>query len=529
MQDCSQRPPNQGAGGSAAGTGGAMAIRLRAGAIAATPARPARIRSAYRELTAVGGAHGARPWLAPLDRTQHRVDPFALPPDELSALSVEQALRQRLDVRNRRVLPALQGFLVPFFFGALISAFVDFKGNGWPLAAAGLVVTIGSLVALRRLLPLAGPGETTATLRAPALAERFGELLQGLLMLEYLFGVGWIASIGGRPALIFMAAPALLMFRLVASELVLLHALCVVAGGVVWWATHADDALSAIVGATLVHLAAGGFGLLLTRRFRRRFLEQWRRQVGAVREQLRVRDELALARQVQLSMLPAAVPRLPRLDVAAACLPAYEVGGDYYDFFTAEDGLAVVVADVAGHGVASGLVLASVRSGLTLLMEEPDHQLGPTMVRLDRLVQRTARRMLVTLAIARFDDAGEKVTVATAGHPPVLVRRRSGEVEEVATPSPPLGTRLPAATAARDVPFGDGDCCLLYTDGLVEAPNAAGEAYGAARLAAVLAGQSPADGAQAICDGVLADLAAHRGAAAQQDDVTLVVVVGRAE
>ena len=65
----------------------------------------------------------------------------------------------------------------------------------------------------------------------------------------------------------------------------------------------------------------------------------------------------------------------------------------------------MVVADVAGHGVASGLVLAAVRSGLTLLMEEPDHELGPTMVRLDRLVQRSARRMLVTLAVARFDTA----------------------------------------------------------------------------------------------------------------------------
>ena len=88
-----------------------------------------------------------------------------------------------------------------------------------------------------------------------------------------------------------------------------------------------------------LHLAFGTFGLLGTRRFRRRFFDQWRRQVGAAREQLRVRDELALARQVQLSMLPAAVPQLPRLDLAAACLPATEVGGDYYDFFEAEDGL----------------------------------------------------------------------------------------------------------------------------------------------------------------------------------------------
>jgi hypothetical protein len=443
-------------------------------------------------------------------------------------LSAEQALRRLLDMVNRRVLPVLLWALAFFFFIALIASFGDYAGRGWPLALAGLLISAGCLLALRRLLPLGSLGGPAPPPRAPALAERFGQLLQGVLVLAYLLGAGWMASIGGRPVLLFVAAPVLLLFRLVAGELLLLHGLMLVAGGVLWWLAQPADALPAFVGAVPLHLICGGLGWLLTRRFRRRFHALWQRQVSAVREQLRVRDELALARQVQLSMLPAAVPRLPRLDVAAACLPAYEVGGDYYDFFTAEDGLAVVVADVAGHGVASGLVLASVRSGLTLLMEEPDHQIGPTMVRLDRLVQRTARRMLVTLAVARFDDVAEKVTVATAGHPPVLVRRGSGAVEEVATPSPPLGTRLPAATEARDVPFGDGDCCLLYTDGLVEAPNAAGDAYGAARLAAVLAAQSPADGAQAICDGVLADLAAHRGAAAQQDDVTVVVVVGRA-
>lgn len=455
------------------------------------------------------------------------MDPFALPPDQQAALTVEQALRRRLDARNRRVLPFVQGFLIPFFFAALISAFDDYKGHGWPLAAAGLAITIASLFALRLLLPMARPGEPAPRPRAPALAERFGELLQGVLLLEYLLGVGWLAAIGGRPVLIFMAAPALLLFRLVLGELILLHALCFIAGGVLWWSTHAENALTAVPIALGLHLTFGFFGWLGTRRFRRRFLDQWRRQVGAAREQLRVRDELQLARQVQLSMLPAAVPQLPRLDLAAACLPATEVGGDYYDFFEADDGLAVVVADVAGHGVASGLVLAAVRSGLTLLMEEPDHQLGPTMVRLDRLVRRSARRMLVTLAVARFDTAAGSVTVATAGHPPLLVRRADGTVGEVGTPAPPLGTRLPATTTAVEVPFAAGDCCLLYTDGLEEAPNAADESYGAARLAAVLAAQTSEHGAQAICDAVLADLAAHRDGAAQQDDVTLVVVVGR--
>ena len=433
-------------------------------------------------------------------------------------------------MRNRRVLPTVLSVVAFFFFIALTVSLDEQEGAGWPLAALGLLSSLGGLLALRRLLPLAGVVAPRAPARASPLAERFGELLQAVLVLGYLLAVAWMASIGGRPVLLFVVAPLLLLFRLVAGELLLLHGLTLVIGGVLWWLTQPAELGPALLGAVPLHACCAGLGFLLTRRFRRRFEEQWRRQVSATREQLRVRDELALARTVQLSMLPAALPELPWLDVAAACLPATEVGGDYYDFFTAEDGLAVVVADVAGHGVASGLVLASVRSGLALLMEEPDHQLGPTMLRLDRLVQRTSHRMLVTLAVARFARGSANVAVATAGHPPVLVRRAGGSVEEVATPSPPLGTRLQATAAAVEVPLAAGDCCLLYTDGLVESPNAAGEAYGSGRLQALLAthGTDGADGgARALCDALLADVARHRGEAAQQDDVTLVAVVRR--
>ncbi len=442
-------------------------------------------------------------------------------------MSAEQAVRRMLDMVNRRVLPVVLWVLAFFFLIALIASFADYGGRGWPLALAGLLAAAGCPLALRRLLPLGSTTVPAPPPRAPALAERFGELLQGVLVLCYLLAVAWMASIGGRPVLLFIAAPVLLLFRLVASELLLLHGLMLVAGGVLWWLVQPAEVLPAFAGAVPAHLICAGLGWLLARRFRRRFSALWHRQLSAVREQLRLRDELALARQVQLSMLPASLPQLPWLDVAASCLPANEVGGDYYDFFAAEDGLAVVVADVAGHGVASGLVLASVRAGLALLMEEPDHQLGPTMQRLDRLVQRTSRRMLVTLAVGRVDHRARSLAVATAGHPPVLVRRNDGAVEEVATPAPPLGTRLGGAAAALEVPFEAGDCCLLYTDGLVETTTGDGEPYGNARLAAVLAAHDGDAGAQALCDAVLADVALHRGDAAQQDDVTLVALVRR--
>jgi sigma-B regulation protein RsbU (phosphoserine phosphatase) len=246
------------------------------------------------------------------------------------------------------------------------------------------------------------------------------------------------------------------------------------------------------------------------------------------RERTRVREELALARDVQLSMLPEAVPALPWLDVAAACLPAAEVGGDYYDFFPGRDGesLAVAVGDVAGHGLASGLVLAAVRSGLTLLMDTPEPP-QTALPRLDRLVRQGRRRMLVTLALLRLDRREGRVTVTTAGHPPVLVRRAGGAVEELGTPAPPLGTRLAHAPRPLTAPFAPGDCFVLFTDGLTEAPDAEGRQYGQERLVARLLAHPVEGTAAELCADVLADLYRHRGEAPQEDDLTLVALIAR--
>jgi sigma-B regulation protein RsbU (phosphoserine phosphatase) len=270
----------------------------------------------------------------------------------------------------------------------------------------------------------------------------------------------------------------------------------------------------------------GGIGVMLFRRYRTHFREEWRRAVAQARERVRVREELALAREVQLSMLPDAMPELPWLDVAAVCLPAAEVGGDYYDFFPGEGTLTVAVADVAGHGLASGLVLATVRAGLSLLLDA-DEPLATALPRLNRLVQRAGRRMLVTLVLARFDQLARKLTVLTAGHPRVLVRRASGEVEELGAPLPPLGTRLAHDAQAVEAGFAPGDLFLLYTDGLVEATDADGAAYGHERLLARLREQPGDYSAADLCAALLADLYLHRGEAPQEDDLTLVALVAR--
>jgi sigma-B regulation protein RsbU (phosphoserine phosphatase) len=277
----------------------------------------------------------------------------------------------------------------------------------------------------------------------------------------------------------------------------------------------------------MVHAVAGLVGWWLARRFRRRFLAGWRVAVERGRDQQRLREELALARRVQLSMLPEAMPAIPWLDVAAVCLPADEVGGDYYDFFGEEDALVVAVADVAGHGLASGLVLATVRSGLALLMEEsaPDEH---TLQRLDRLIRRGGPRMLVTLALARFDARRGEVSVTAAGHPPLLLRRAgAGSVHELGAPAVPLGTRLPATWRPAVAAFSPGDAFVLYSDGLVEAENAAGEAYGQARLEGLLTAFDPDAGAAALCAAIIGDLDFFLAGVAPEDDLTVVALVAR--
>ncbi len=242
-------------------------------------------------------------------------------------------------------------------------------------------------------------------------------------------------------------------------------------------------------------------------------------------EQLRLRQELDYAREIQLSMLPLANPELDWLDIASLSLPATEVGGDYYDYFAIDDDrLAVVAGDVAGHGFAAGLLLASVRGCLTLLVEEIDRPQA-VMSKLNHMVkQTTRRRMLVSLAILSLDRTRGRATLTSAAYPPVLIRRAAdGSVEELDTSSLPLGALLREKFAHRDVPFAAGDVFLLYTDGLYETEDEAGEVYGLERLSGLLAAQDSGT-ADEIREAILTDVWNFKGRAVQTDDVTFVVL-----
>jgi serine phosphatase RsbU (regulator of sigma subunit) len=277
-------------------------------------------------------------------------------------------------------------------------------------------------------------------------------------------------------------------------------------------------------GMTAVVVAFLGLALFLTWFLKQLFLKQWRRVHLRALERERMREELESARRIQLAMLPQGPPDLPWIELAAASMPAAEVGGDYYDYFRLpDDRLVVVIADVAGHGLAPALLLSGVRSCLYLLEEELAVPV-PVLERLTRMVRRTSgRRNFVTLLVAVIDRRSRTLRVASAGHPPLLVWQPACGVAPVGHPAAPLGTFLGSRYREDERALAGGDILVLYTDGLIEAQNDRGEEYGEARLGRIVASSVHRASARGLRDSVLSDLSTFRGNAAQEDDFTLVV------
>ena len=439
---------------------------------------------------------------------------------ELAHLPQKEALRRYFAGRNwaaaRIVFFVVTGLdavqVVSLLFSRAVSA-------SWVPAAANLVALLGL-------------GWWS---RQPSFERRFPVVLPVALGLQIAYSIGFLdVAASGAPAWgLILAIVSLMAFRLRWSEsaalgAVVLVAYCLRFG---WQQQPFGTMLQRLWPLALALAVSAGIGLLFTHWQAARFLPDWLQEAARERERLRLKDELEAARAVQLAMLPASAPALDWLEVASASLPATEVGGDYYDYLTLADGhWALAVGDVAGHGMASGLVLSGVRAGLLLLR--------PELVEPERVVRRLnesvrdfgRRRLLMTLILALWDRGRRSVRLVNAGHLPPL-RWHPGErrVEAVELPSPPLGTRLPPRFAEREVAVQDGEVWLFYSDGLIEARNPAGEAFGQERLGAALGDEAQSGRSLAeVCAALVARALAHRGGAESEDDQTVVLVRVRA-
>lgn len=249
--------------------------------------------------------------------------------------------------------------------------------------------------------------------------------------------------------------------------------------------------------------------------------------LAQVAEKERLTREVELAREIQESLLPS--PELTHgvLQVAGLFRPASEVGGDLFDLFPEPGGrLTVVVGDVAGHGLPTGLLMAMVKAGVATLVQ--DGHRGPDLSdRLNRLLlAQPVRRRMVTLALAEINPVAGTLELTSAGHPPPFLITPGGHVEELLQPSLPLGRSWIGRSPYRSVSFPAGSILVLYSDGLVEACDPGGEEFGFRRLEATLerlAHGSPS----ALMTGLLDEIDRFRSGVPLPDDLTLVVVSRR--
>jgi sigma-B regulation protein RsbU (phosphoserine phosphatase) len=239
-------------------------------------------------------------------------------------------------------------------------------------------------------------------------------------------------------------------------------------------------------------------------------------------ELLAVQRELDTARRIQMGLMPKEVPRVDGLELAAHYVPMTAVAGDLYDFARLGPScVGILVADVAGHGVPAALVASMVKLAFTT---ESVHASDPARVlsAMNRIICQNVEGTFVTAVYAVIDAAGGTVVVASAGHPPLLLSDGTGAVLESAARGFMLGLSPDATYENETWPWRPGDRILLYTDGLTEARNPAGEFLDTERVAGWLS-SSDAVHASAVAERLLSNLAKWRGAAGFDDDVTFVV------
>jgi serine phosphatase RsbU (regulator of sigma subunit) len=233
--------------------------------------------------------------------------------------------------------------------------------------------------------------------------------------------------------------------------------------------------------------------------------------------------ELSIARDLQKSLLPGDIPSGEAVEFATLFEPSAAIGGDYFDILRLDERrLAVIVADVAGHGLSTGLRMAMLKAALLILVQERADP-GAILKRLDAVVRSDSeRRTFVTATFAVLDLTDGTLDLTNAGHPPTYLLR-GDRVEEILLPGSPLGG-LGTDYGRRTLRLERGDVVVWLSDGLIEAAGPDGEPFGYEAVVRNLAARDGYLTAYTVRDRLLAAIKRHTAGYPQGDDRTLVVM-----
>ena len=247
-------------------------------------------------------------------------------------------------------------------------------------------------------------------------------------------------------------------------------------------------------------------------------------------QQERLQSELEIARQVQSSLLPRRMPVLKGVDIAAMCLPAQEVGGDYFDFIKLdEDRTALVIGDVSGKGIQAGFFMTLTKGFLRAICETEDSP-AKVLTRVNKLFcQNAPRGTFISLIYGILDTANSTFTFARAGHDPVLYCSTDLDEPIFFKPQGMAIGLTPKSTFKKTIhdetiQLKPSDLLVFYTDGVTEAVNPKMEQFGVERLSQRLASTGLKKSARQVLQEVSEHIQAFAQSAGRADDMTMIVL-----